>query len=141
MSTLVTVHGQTMELDPPRRLVERYDLAAASAEHGRVEQTSRRVVAAALGLCWEGGGRKAGWPVYRGDVLQFGGDVLEYLIGAGAPMSEIIAAGSVATRMIIESMPAPEHLERARGNSPGAGDSPSSAPAASPAGTVATPTG
>lgn len=141
MSALVTVHGQTMELTAPRRLVERYDLAAASAEHGHAEQTARRVVAAALGLCWEAGPRKAGWPAYRGDVLAYGGDVLEYLLAAGSPMHEIVSAGTTALRLVVESMPRPEQIETARGNSAGAGVGPSSAPSGSPVGTGATPTG
>lgn len=141
MSVLVTVHGQTMELDAPRRLVLRYDLAAAVEEHGRVEQTARRVLAAALGLCWSGGTAKVGWPTYRGDVLSYGGDVLDYLLTAGATMQEVVAGGHAAVQLVVQSMPGPPEIERARGNSPGAGAPASSAPSGSPAGTPATPTG
>lgn len=114
------VAGQTVDLELPTRAAIRHDLyASAATDRGR-EQTARRVVAAALLLCWPGTARKSDTPAprYRGDVLEFGGDALDFFFGLGATAPEIMTAGNAAIQLVIDSFPTKEDLAKARGNSP-----------------------
>lgn len=120
------VGGQTVELELPRRLVVRHDLAVSAATHTGREQTARRVVAAALFLCWPGVSKKQGAPKYTGDVLEYGGEVLDFLLAHKATMDEIIVAGNTALQLVLDSLVTEEGLAKARGNSgegSGSGDS------------------
>lgn len=112
------VAGQTVDLELPTRAVIRHDLYASAATDRSREQTARRVVAAALLLCWPSASRKPGVPRYRGDVLEYGGEVLDFLLGLGATPPEIMVAGNAAIQMVIDSFPKAEDLVKARGNSP-----------------------
>jgi hypothetical protein len=105
-----------MELALPR-LVVRHDLAAASTEH-RFEQSARRVVAAALFLCWPDRTGKKGIPTYHGEILSYGGEVLQYLLELGASMNEIVVAGNTALQLVLDDLAAQGRaMEVARGNS------------------------
>jgi hypothetical protein len=62
---------------------------------------------------------KAGAPKYtRSEGLaEYGARVLDYLLGLGAPPTEVYAASTTAVMMVLESVPGqPEH-EQALGNS------------------------
>lgn len=114
------VAGQTVDLELPTRASVRHDLyASAATDRGR-EQTARRVVAAALLLCWPAAQRKPDNPApkYRGDVLEYGGDVIDFLDRLGATPAEIVVAGNAALQLVIDSFPKAEDLVKARGNSP-----------------------
>ena len=116
MSAVVYVAGQTMELEVPPRICVRHDLSIASGE-SRKGQTGVRVCAAALLMCWPGLASKKDAPRYRGDVIDFGGDALDYLLGVGATLADIVAAGNVALEMVISSLVTARQVEEARGNS------------------------
>jgi hypothetical protein len=117
--------GQTVELELPGRLSVRYDLVTASAEFGAREQTARRVVAAALLLCWAGAARK-GAPVYGGDVLGYGGDAIDFLLAKGATIDQIVRAGVAAMQLVKESMVSVSEVKEQLGNSDGSRTSGSS---------------
>ena len=131
--------NEPLVLELPR-LVLRHDLAASATTDGGHEQTARRVVAAALGMCWTAM-RKQGAPRYRGVVLDYGGDVLEMLLTRGVPMADIIAAGNEALTLVLESLATKEQHEEAVGFS-GAPVAPSfGSSSGSSAGGTVTPTG
>jgi hypothetical protein len=136
---IVQINGQPVELVLPR-LVVRHDIAASVVTDGKREQTARRVLAAALLLCWSAAEfRRA--PRYRGDMLEYGGEAIEWLLEQGATMPDIVAAGQAAAKLVLDSLATAQDHERAKGNSvaPAAGASVSNA--ASSAGGGSLPTG
>jgi hypothetical protein len=125
-----TVAGQTLYLDLP----ERYHLRASIVTAFRASQDDKSavqvVLAAALGLCWAGAKGKEGAPEYHHRLLDYGADVLDWLLAAGAAKGdeyfatemEIVIAGNAAVNLIIKSVLTAEDLEQARGNSSPAED-------------------
>lgn len=109
------VAGQTCELVLPR-LILRHDLLAASVDASGREQPSRRVVAAALGVCCPTIGRKLGLR-YRGDVLDYGGEVADALLARGGTWSEIVRAGNAALQLCADAVATDDQIAAARGNS------------------------
>ena len=120
------VAGQTCELVLPR-LIHRHDLLAATVDSSGREQSSRRVVAAALGLCCPTIERKLGVR-YRGDVLDYGGEVAEALLARGATWTELVRAGNAALQLCADALATDSQIAAARGNSgvPAEGDAGSS---------------
>lgn len=112
----VTMAGMELELTPPERLILRMDIMTALGEHMAHEQTARRVLAAVVLLCWRAENRR-GAPVYRGDVLEFGGHALEFLVSQGASITGIIKAGQALIPEVQASMPTIKMLEETEGNS------------------------
>lgn len=111
------VGGQTVTLDLPR-LIVRHDLytSLGSGELGR-SQTGNRLMAAALMLCWTSGRSKAPHLRYRGDVLDYGGEVAEFLLEQGATWAEITTAGAAALNLVADSMVTRAAVDAAKGNS------------------------
>jgi hypothetical protein len=114
----VALAGQTLELTVPRQLWTRHAvqiaMGTASGPEVRIQ-----VAAAALFLCAPDAQAKAGAPKYtRSEGLaEYGARVLDYLLGLGAPPTEVYAASTTAVMMVLESVPGqPEH-EQALGNS------------------------
>jgi hypothetical protein len=92
--------GASLVLELPKSLAERWDVVLA----GRGGQPSHRVLAAALGLSV---GRMRRFVQYTGNVLEFGGRILDLLLKAEpepATLHEVIQAGRVAFRRIDESL-------------------------------------
>lgn len=110
--------GMHLQLELPKRLIERDDLVAAAGDCNGREQLATRAVSAALMLCWPNAHRRSGVPRYRGDVFDFGGDVYDFLLGQGASRLDILRAGSVAIAMCTEAILAQQAAQQAaRGNS------------------------
>ena len=108
--------GQPLELELPRRLIDRSDIYSACQV--TTHQTHMRLLCAALLLCWPSAQRKAGTPRYRGDILDFGGDAYDFLLGHGATEADILRAGTVAIRMCNQAAVAQLlSQEETRGNS------------------------
>jgi hypothetical protein len=114
--------GQHLQIELPRRLIDRSDVLSAC--QGQLNpQTYTRIVCAALLLCWPAAQRKSGAPRYKGELLEYGGEVYEFLLGHGATEAEILRAGTVAMRLCNQA--AVTQLlaqEEARGNSQTPGD-------------------
>lgn len=119
----VEIAGERVELRRPRSMAAHYDLVDALATDSR---HARRVFAAALGLCWvqppaSGRNKISRRPrgVYRHDVLEYGGSVLDSLIARGVRPSAIQAAGITAYSMCAEALPSEDEptVEEIRGNS------------------------
>jgi hypothetical protein len=114
-----TLAGQTMDFALPSRISTRHDLSTSSYEQ-RTGQTMVRVWAAAILICWADRDSKAGKdrvPIYRGDVLAYGGDALDYLSERGVQIDQIAEVGLVLIEKVRASLVTAEQLEEARGNS------------------------
>jgi hypothetical protein len=96
------VAGREVELEQLKLLSERWDILVAYGE----ERTNPRVEACALGLAWRSVRRRL--PPYRGDVLAYGGLVMELLLTAKKPASflEIRNAGIRAVNLIVNDLAA-----------------------------------
>lgn len=136
--------GQTFAIELPDRASWREDIANAAVE-AKTGQLGYRVCVATLFLCAPilreqpvSQTDKRRCPRYEGDLLKYGGEVIDFLgevcAAANVPMSsvrpELIAAGNAAVQLVIDSMVDEGDLLRAVGNSPGpeAGPSESRSP-------------
>lgn len=96
--TVVTVGKARLQLERPVSMVACYEVAAAAAG-----DTPHRALGAALGLCsahvrnWVG--------PYRGDVLEYGGRVLDYFLAREVPFEAIVEAGRAAWRLCADLVP------------------------------------
>ncbi len=113
----VKVGGQTLELEVPRSLWQRQAIQMALGECSTM-QTRAQVAAAALFLCAQGTKTSGpGAPTYRHDVVEYGAEVLEYLLGQGANLGDILSAGGDALMMVMDSIPRAADHAAALGNS------------------------
>lgn len=118
--------GQQLQLELPRRLIDRNDVFSA-AQGLMNTQTYTRIACAALLLCWPTAQRKAGAPRYKGEILDYGGEVYDFLLGHGATEAEVLRAGTVAIRLCNQASVAQlAAQEEARGNSQTPGGGPGS---------------
>jgi hypothetical protein len=94
------IAGRLVELEQLKLLSERWDIMAAY----RPSRPTHRVEAAALGLAWPRLRRRL--PKYSGDVLEYGGQVLDLLLNAKTPASfiEIRAAGIRAVSLVLTDL-------------------------------------
>jgi hypothetical protein len=113
----ITVGGQTVELELPRRMSIRHAIVCSAARDRAREQTARLVVAAALLLCWSSIEHKDGLPAYRHDLLEYGDEAIDFLLRVGATMPEIIRAGNAAIGLVLKDEITIRQMEEARGNS------------------------
>mgnify|MGYP003386358888 CR=1 FL=1 len=129
---LVRLAGKDIELVVPSSYAARTEVAIAA------HTMWRRALAAAIGLCWSAGSdrnpnRKYR---YRGDVAEYGGQVMDHLHAIGCPDSEIRAAGAVALGLVNEGLIWEADIEDAVGNSEPAqgadGDSRGASPKSKP---------
>jgi hypothetical protein len=74
-----------------------YDLAHAATIN------VQRACGAALGVSWLRLNKAVGQ--YRGDAIEYGGTVIDYLIDQGASYDEIIMAGLEALKLATERLP------------------------------------
>lgn len=129
-----TLAGMQLILETPRLLMDRDDIITAAEEHNGSNQASVRVLAAALMLCWPSAHKRAGVPRYKGEILRYGGEVYEFLLGHGATIPEVLRAGGVALALCHDAFVAQlAAQEEARGNStaPGTPASGSKSPSSS----------
>jgi hypothetical protein len=111
---LTRLVGWDLDLAPPASLAERWDVVGAAGD-APDNQVMVRVLAAALGLCWGRFRRNAKAPKYDGRILAYGGRVLDYLLGAGADLADIVTAGLRAQKLCQENALASEDVEAAEG--------------------------
>jgi|GEM_PF-3801926 len=127
------VAGATVILQLPTRPSVRLGIATLARQREIVanQQTAQLLVAAALLLCWPDALVRDGAPRYHHQVLEYGSEAIDFLVGValdGAPaedpatvmnrtVRELIAAGNIALTMITDSMVTQEDLEKARKNS------------------------
>ena len=104
-------HPSQADLRLPPSFASRYDVVAA------IEANPYRAMAAALGLCWHGHGRITSAKWTGGKVLDYGGAVIDELMGRGISYAEVAVAGARALDMIVESLPKAEEVKEALGNS------------------------
>ena len=93
----VTLKGVEMTLQPITSPTEANDLYACWATTG----SPTRAFSAALGMSWQGSGRKIAKPKARLEqcgfnVARYGGLVYDELVGRGIPETEILRAGKRA---------------------------------------------
>jgi hypothetical protein len=89
--------GADLVLEVPRSLAERWDVAILYSHPG----AETRACAAALGLCWR---RFRARKPYPGNALQYGGTVVDTLLGEGASMGEILAAAAEAYALCVTGL-------------------------------------
>lgn len=115
----IELAGIKLELFPPRLEVEKWDLLQATADADGSSQVGLRVFAAALGLSWPLFRRAKDAPAYRGDVIDYGGKVIQYLAGKGLTQIEAMDAvcvhGSKALQMCAEDTVNAADEEEAQG--------------------------
>lgn len=97
MPTPTRLAGADLALTAPGSLAERWDVVILAQTEGARE----RAMAAALGLCWPRLRRRK---PYGGNALTYGGTVIDTLLGEGATISEILAAGSDAYQLCLEGL-------------------------------------
>lgn len=99
------VAGRLVELNQLPLLSERWDIMVA---YGK-PSTNHRVEACALGLCWKVVRRRL--PPYQGDVLVYGGMVLELLLKAKTPAKfvDVRRAGIRAVNLVLKDLAASEN--------------------------------
>jgi hypothetical protein len=93
--------GADFEVTIPSSLAERYDVAIAYASG----QSRQRVAAATVGLCWTRFRRRV---PYTGDVLTYGGRVIEELCKSGpdrVPIFELSGLGIEIAEAILLTLP------------------------------------
>lgn len=102
--------GFALELVAPRSHAERWDPLFAQ----RAEAPEHRVLAGALGLCSP---RIRQFVPYEGDVVAFGGKVLDVLLGAKEParMRDILIAGRHALALCNREAVTGEEVTAAQG--------------------------
>jgi hypothetical protein len=108
----VTVGGRTLPTRsaPGGHLVVPSSLAVLSEVVLLAPRAPTRAAAAALGVCWRGPGTpKTRLEQCQYDLALYGGRVLDELVarGGGTPtaFAEVMSAGGVALRMILDKMP------------------------------------
>lgn len=109
----ITLLGQEIPLTPPESYSMRWEISTAVAKN------RMRALGAALGCSirpqdWpirDAAGKPRRRPVYGYEPLPFGGQVIDALTGAGAQMSEIIAAGTHAFLAISQGIFAEEEVK------------------------------
>tara|TARA_R110000868_G_scaffold175059_1_gene411989 strand:- start:84 stop:446 length:363 start_codon:yes stop_codon:yes gene_type:complete len=104
-------HPAQADLRLPPSFASRYDVVAA------IEANPYRAMAAALGLCWHGRGRITGAKWSGGKVLDYGGAVIDELLGRGVTYADVALAGSRALDLIVQSLPQAGEVKEAEGNS------------------------
>jgi hypothetical protein len=103
--------GADLQLVVPPSFTERLDLVEAL----RTSENGHRPACAALGLCWPRVRRRL---PYSGKPLEYGGKVIDLLIGEGASMEEISSAAVQALELVMAAaMPSTAGVEAAVGNS------------------------
>lgn len=100
-------------LQAPGSIAERWDVVLASQSNG----AQHRALAAALGLCWPRFRRRH---PYTNNALTYGGHVLDTLLGEGAQLGEILAAGREALELCVSGLVEVEG-ERTFSETPAAG--------------------
>ena len=107
----VQVGDREVTLTLPKSLSVRYEIAAFSMSN------ENRARFAALGQCWGGLGRPKARYETSYNVGQYGGEVLDELLQRGVNLHELRAAGAWALSKIYQSLPQPEEVDKAEGNS------------------------
>lgn len=102
---------QTVRLTAPESMATRYDIWIAAASN------FQRAAAAALGLC-ANDPKVSGTVPFRGDVLAYGGAVIDHLMRSKVPYSSISAAAGVAYHFVTDELvELEEAIAETRGNS------------------------
>lgn len=112
----MTILGARVQFELPKSAAARWDVLALSGSN------LRRAAAMALALCWPKLGRKvrqAGIDYTGDNPAVFGGRVLDYLIGEGASLREVMAAGAQAIDLCAHDLPGSDQIEAELGNSDG----------------------
>lgn len=106
-----------VDLMTPVSLAERYEVLGAEGQG--VAPT--RIFALALALCWPRLRRELQREGHRydGRPADFGGRVLDHLLGNGVPFAEIVTAGRQALELCARDLPGLE-VPKDPGNSEGA---------------------
>lgn len=120
-----TVAGQTIYLEPPQRFAHRAAITQACSDAYRDSAATQLVLAACIGLCCPALSNKAGAPDYQNKILDYGADMLDWLLGEGEKIGEvyldtagaITIAGNSALNLVLRGTLRTEVLEEALGNS------------------------
>lgn len=104
-----------LDLVAPNRVSERWDVMLGYMQADGDVQVGSRVMAAALALAWPRFRRQKDAPRYGGSVIEYGGKVMDYLLGAGATLSEISDAGAAAFELCVSDLAEDEDAESAEG--------------------------
>lgn len=96
--------GADVVLRVPGSLAARWDVCIASQTPG----CEIRAQAAALGLCWSRINKRM---IYGGDVLRYGGQVIDLLLAEGARYGEIMGASIEAYNLCVVGLAAVEGAE------------------------------
>lgn len=108
---VVTVGKHKVTLVRPASFSACYDLLVAA-------NTSRpRALAAALGMCWQGLGRPKARFETTLNVLAYGGQVMDELVGRGVSVEELFAAGAVAYNLAAAATVTEPEIAEVEGNS------------------------
>lgn len=86
---------QTCELRAPQSYALRFDVWRAAADN------PSRAYAAALGVCSTKVGKGC---KLRGDILDYGGQVIDRLLGEGVSYRAIQAAGAIAFAIVVDGL-------------------------------------
>jgi hypothetical protein len=89
--------GADLVLTVPGSLAERWDVAILYNAPG----TRHRAFLAALGMCWPRFRRRK---PYGGNALAYAAVVTDTLLGEGAPMGELLAAGREAFALCVDGL-------------------------------------
>jgi hypothetical protein len=102
-----------MQLVRPTSYMERWDVVSA------LNVNTNRAYIAALGLSCPPLRRllSEGRVHYRGDALEYGGKVADYLLDQGAQFGELLAHGVAAVNLCITDLVGETEVKEAEGNS------------------------
>lgn len=89
--------GVPVTLELPGSIAARWDVVIASHRPG----CENRAYAAALGLCWPYLSRKR---PYTGDVIAYGGSVIDFVVGGGADFLEMVSIAVEAYNLCMEGL-------------------------------------
>jgi hypothetical protein len=105
--------GEPIELVVPRNLAQRWGVMTAWQNAGSNVQMLQLVGAGALGLCWPRFRVKKDTPQYKHDLLEYGEQVLDRLLQAGAPMKLIQQYSVEALKLCTDGLVSKEDIEAA----------------------------
>lgn len=111
------IAGMSVDLQVPDDFCIVHDIHLAMMEAIRTKQTSQRVYAAALMLCWPMALRRKGTPQYNENIATYSRFVMNFLHGLGADMGDVALAGAAAARMVMDSQLTEDDIARAMGKS------------------------
>ena len=114
-----------VHLRPPHSLVAINDVVAEWSGNGKNRAKLARLSAAVVGICWADNNRR-NCPVYdleSGEIISYGGTVLEWMIGRGVVLPSLYAAASPLFHEVWAFMPKAKEVEKATAGFPdGAGE-------------------